>query len=70
MAEMKRAEEKLDAPLDAPLEHATMLTFRFHHASFPISTVNMPAPTNREEILVRLRESVSNGKAIVGAGAG
>lgn len=30
----------------------------------------MPAPTNREEILVRLRESVSNGKAIVGAGAG
>lgn len=30
----------------------------------------MPAPTNREEILVRLRESISNGKAIVGAGAG
>ena len=30
----------------------------------------MPAPTNREEILVRLRETVSNGKAIVGAGAG
>jgi hypothetical protein len=30
----------------------------------------MPPPTDREEILARLRKSVADGKAIVGAGAG
>jgi predicted TIM-barrel enzyme len=30
----------------------------------------MPRPTNREETLARLQETISTGKSILGAGAG
>jgi len=35
-----------------------------------IAKANMPRPSNREETLKLLRDSISKGKIIVGAGAG
>lgn len=38
-------------------------------SSSPLSTA-MPRPTNRQEILSGLKDSIANGKIIIGAGAG